>query len=104
MEAFLSVFAEDVVYHYHVGSRPLIGREWVRKFLAKYWANHTKTSWVIEHHAECGDRLLTEGREVYTNADGVEVSHPYMGIIEFREGKIVAWRDYFQMADPNAAK
>ena len=53
--------------------------------------------------AENGDKVLTEGIEDYVNADGVSVSHPYMGIIEFRDGKIVAWRDYFQMKDPAAA-
>jgi limonene-1,2-epoxide hydrolase len=47
---------------------------------------------------------LTEGREEYVNASGQTVSHPYMGIIEFRDDLIVGWRDYFQMADPNAGK
>jgi limonene-1,2-epoxide hydrolase len=59
---------------------------------------------VIDHHAEVDGRLLTEGREEYVNASGQTVSHPYMGIIEFRDGLIVGWRDYFQMADPNAGK
>lgn len=104
MEAFLAFFDDDVEYHYHVGTRPLIGRDWVRKFMAKYWANNSAATWVIDRHAESDGRLFTEGREVYTNADGDEVVHAYMGVIEFRDGKITGWRDYFQMADPNAGK
>jgi limonene-1,2-epoxide hydrolase len=25
------------------------------------------------------------------------IAHPYMGIYEFRDGKIARWRDYFEM-------
>ena len=102
--AFLDAFAEDVEYHYHVGTRPLIGRDWVDRFITKYWANHSDPAWVLTHWAQNDTMVLTEGREDYVNADGVCVSHPYMGIIEFNDaGKIVAWRDYFQMKDPAAA-
>jgi ketosteroid isomerase-like protein len=103
-DAFLEFFAPDVEYHYHVGSRPLLGKNWVDKFITKYWANNSAATWIIERHAESGDDLFTEGREEYWNADGQKVSHPYMGIVSFRDGKIVGWRDYFQMNDPNAGK
>src|SRR5690606_10948426 len=35
-ETFLAGLHDDVVYHYHVGSRALEGKKWVRKFLHKY--------------------------------------------------------------------
>jgi len=104
LDSFLDFFAPHVEYHYHVGSRPLIGVEWVRKFMLKYWKNNREGTWVIVRHAETGNAILMEGREEYTNADGQTVRHPYMGVIEFEDGKIVAWRDYFQMNDPNAGK
>jgi limonene-1,2-epoxide hydrolase len=101
--AFLDFFAPEVEYHYHVGSRPLVGIAWVDKFISKYWADNSGASWVIERHAESDGHLFTEGREEYVNASGETVTHRYMGIIDFRDdGKIVGWRDYFQMADPNA--
>lgn len=100
--AFLAFFDPAIEYHYHVGSRPLIGVEWVDRFITKYWRDHSKTEWVLVNWAENGDVILTEGRENYVNAAGVSISHPYMGVIEFREGKIIAWRDYFQMQDPAA--
>ena len=100
--AFLAFFDPAIEYHYHVGSRPLIGVEWVDRFITKYWRDHSQTEWVLVNWAENGDVILTEGREDYVNAAGVSISHPYMGVIEFREGKIIAWRDYFQMQDPAA--
>lgn len=101
--AFLDFFAPEVEYHYHVGSRPLMGRDWVEKFVTKYWADNSASTWVIERHAETETHLFTEGREEYVNASGQTVTHPYMGVIAFKpDGKIVGWRDYFQMADPNA--
>jgi limonene-1,2-epoxide hydrolase len=104
LDGFLSFFDPDVEYHYHVGTRPLMGRDWVAKFITKYWKNNGNASWLIDRYAETEDALLTEGREEYVNADGHKVSHSYMGIIEFRAGKIIGWRDYFQMSDPNAGK
>lgn len=100
--AFLAFFAPDVEYHYHVGTRPLIGIAWVEKFVTRYWANHADATWVIHHWAEREGRLFTEGVERYTNADGDRVTHPHMGIVEFSDGLITGWREYFQMADPNA--
>ena len=104
LKDYLSFFSPDVEYHYHVGTRPLIGIEWMEKFITKYWKNNRNAVWVIVHHAESGDSLLTEGREEYVNADGQNVVHPYMGIIDFQDGLIIRWRDYFQMDDPNAGK
>lgn len=102
-EAFLDFFDPAVEYHFHVGTRPLMGRDWVEKFITKYWKDNGNSTWVIERYAENGNVLMTEGREEYTNASGDPVRHPYMGVIIFGpDDKITAWRDYFQMADPNA--
>ena len=91
--AFLDFFADEVEYHYHVGTRPLIGKAWVEKFISKYWADNSGSTWIIDRHAETDTHLFTEGREQYVNASGQTVSHPYMGIIEFKpDGKIVGWR------------
>src|ERR1700722_12931153 len=88
--AFLGFFAPDVEYHYHVGTRPLIGVDWVEKFITKYWTDNSGATWIIDRHAETETHLFTEGREEYVNASGQTVSHPYMGIIHFGEdGKIL---------------
>lgn len=41
--------------------------------------------------------MLTERVDVIT-ANGVTAPVPVMGTFEIRDGRIVAWRDYFDMA------
>ena len=97
-KAFLDLLTDDVEYHYHVGTRPLIGKEWVQKFLIKYREVTSDAHWVIHNHAENGNVLFTEGIEEYFDVRSqMTISHPYAGVIEFRDGKIVKWKDYFEM-------
>ncbi len=101
-EKFMSYLAEDIVYHYHVGSRPLIGKEWIQKFLHKYREITADVHWRIDRYAETENELFVEGYEEYLDTRSNEIiAHPYMGIFEFRDGKIVAWRDYFEMNKKN---
>ncbi|MEJ8567875.1 nuclear transport factor 2 family protein [Elongatibacter sediminis] len=102
-EAFLSFLTDDIEYHYHVGSRPLNGKDWVRKFMSKYREIAADVKWRIDRHAESGDHLFVEGYEEYRDTrTGDMIAHPYMGIFEFRDGKIAAWRDYFEMNQKKA--
>lgn len=97
-ETFLSHLSDDIEYHYHVGSRPLIGKEWVSKFLDKYETICGDSQWRIDRHAETDDYIMVEGYEEYTDLrTGDRIAHPYMGIIEFDGDKITKWRDYFEM-------
>jgi limonene-1,2-epoxide hydrolase len=94
IDGVLSRLSKDVEYHYLVGQRPLIGKDWVRRFLQKFGAGQTEIKWRIVNHASDGDKLLVEGIDDYVDADGTRIRTPYMGIFEFSDGKICAWRDY----------
>ncbi len=94
VEAVLARLHEDVVYHFHVGTRPLVGRDRVRRFLDKFGQGQREIRWRIVHHAQSGDSLLVEGVDDYVNADGRRLRTPYMGIFEFEDGLIRGWRDY----------
>ena len=95
---FLSHLTDDVEYHYHMGSRPLIGKEWVQKFLTKYDAITKDVVWRIERFAEVDGALLLEGYEEYTDIRTNEkIAHPYLSAIEFDGAKVMKWRDYFEM-------
>ena len=97
-EAFLGYLTDDIEYHYHMGSRPLLGKEWVAKFLNKYREITDDVLWRIDRFAEKDNMLFVEGYEEYTDTRTNErIAHPYMGIFEFRDGKIAKWRDYFEM-------
>jgi limonene-1,2-epoxide hydrolase len=97
--AILALVTPDLEYHYHVGSKPLIGAAKLEKFLDGYWARMKDTVWQIEKCAQAGsDTLLMEGFEEFTDAQtGERKVNKYMGSMVFRDGKIALWRDYFQM-------
>lgn len=94
IDGVLSHLTDDVEYHYVVGERPLIGKDWVKRFLEKFGAGQTEIRWRIVNSASDGDKLLVEGVDDYVDADGIRIRTPYMGIFEFRDGKICRWRDY----------
>ena len=97
-EQFLSHLADDVEYVFHVGTRGVQGKDGVRRFLAKYRTIATDVVWRVDRVAESGDCLFIEGYEEYTDQrTGERIAHPYMGIMEFRDGKVAKWRDYFEM-------
>ena len=97
-ERFLDHLAEDIVYHYHMSSPPVRGKAGVRKFLARYRTIAADVTWRVDRTAESDDCLFIEGYEEYLDLrTNQRVAHPYMGILEFRDGKIVGWRDYFEM-------
>lgn len=94
LEAVLDLLSEDVVYHYHVGSRPLRGKARVRRFLEKFGGGQKDIRWRIVNHAQSGDVLLVEGVDDHVDAEGRRIQTPYMGVFEFEGGKIARWRDY----------
>ena len=107
IDGVLAQLTDDIEYHYAVGLRPLNGHDWVRRFLEKFGQGQSDNKWRIINHASNGERLLIEGVDDYVNAEGHRVQTPYMGIFEFRDGKICGWRDYCDVglvADAEAGK
>ena len=97
-ERFLAHLADDVEYVFHVGTRGVQGKDGVRRFLNKYRTIAADVVWRVDRVAESGDCLFIEGYEEYTDLrTGERIAHPYMGIMEFRDGKVAKWRDYFEM-------
>ncbi len=102
--ALLAMVTPDLEYHYHVGSKPVTGPEGLGRFLDNYWGRSKDGVWKITSYAQDGDKLLMEGWEELTEiASGQRVKNLYMGVMEFRDGKIARWRDYFQLNRPPAA-
>ena len=51
----------------------------------------------IHEIVEEGDRVLVERTEVWHHPTGERASLPVMAVFKFRAGKIVLWRDYWDM-------
>ena len=94
IDGVLDCLTDDIEYHYLVGQRPLVGKEWVKKFLNKFGHGQSDIKWRIANHASNGNLLMVEGIDDYLDAEGRRIRTPYMGVFEFRDGKICRWRDY----------
>jgi limonene-1,2-epoxide hydrolase len=87
--------ADDIVWYSHVGSPPIVGKAATEKFMATLSTQMLDVRWRVFHYAEAGDAAFTEGVDDFAMPDGRRVSLPYAGIMRFRDGKIIEWRDYF---------
>ena len=89
-------FTEDGTYH-NMPTQPVSGRENIKKFIAGFTANWTRTEWDLLNICASGDVVFTE-RLDRTQAGEVAVDLPCCGVFEMEDGKIKVWRDYFDMA------
>lgn len=90
-----SLLDENVVYH-NVGSEPAVGREASLAAVKFQFDMFDPIAFRIRNLAEVGDTVLTERVDEIT-ANGVTAPVPVMGTFEIRDGRIVQWRDYFDM-------
>lgn len=88
-------FAEDVVYH-NIPMAPLNGKAQAMEMIRGMQPQ--SVDWEVLNIAENGNVVLTERVDNFVMADGKHLSLPVMGTMELSEGKITAWRDYFDLA------
>jgi len=86
---------ENVVYH-NVGAEPAVGREATLAAVKFQFDMFERISFRIRNLAADGDTVLTERVDEVT-ANGITAPVPVMGTFEVRDGRIVEWRDYFDM-------
>jgi limonene-1,2-epoxide hydrolase len=89
-------FTDDVVYH-NIPMDPSIGIEDSIAFIDGFVGACSNTVIDILHVAVRDNVVLTERVDSLTFGD-IVVPLPVMGTFEIRDGKVSAWRDYFDMA------
>lgn len=95
LEKILAHLHEDVVYH-NMPVAPLHGRAAVRAYLESKWT-FKRMEWKVLAIAESGNKVLTERVDAFS-IGGNDVTLLLMGIFEIEGDRILAWRDYFDMA------
>jgi limonene-1,2-epoxide hydrolase len=95
-EALREYFADDVVYH-NMPMEPAVGADAAVAFIDGFFG--MCQSMVIDtlHLAVRGNVVLTERIDTFHVGD-VVAPLPVMGTFEINDGKITAWRDYFDLA------
>lgn len=89
-----ALFADEVIYH-NIPMAPLNGKSEAMAMIRGMQPK--EVDWQILNIAESGNVVLTERVDNFVMADDKEVSLPVMGAMELEQGKIVAWRDYFDL-------
>ena len=95
LDKIMSFFADDAVYH-NIPVEPIHGADAIRATIAGFTTGVESVVFEMKHIAAAGDIVMTERVDVFTFPNG-RIALPVAGTFEVRDGKIVAWRDYFDM-------
>jgi limonene-1,2-epoxide hydrolase len=96
LERVMAFFTADCVYH-NMPMPPVKGTDAIRNVLKGFLGMATEVKWVTHQIAQTGSVVLTERTDGF-RIGGRWVELPVMGAFEFENGKIRAWRDYFDLA------
>ena len=99
-EALRPFFSDDVVYH-NIPMDPAEGIEATMAVLNMFMGICDGLSFEVHHLASDGATVLTERTDTFT-MKGKTAPLPVMGAFHVSDGKITAWRDYFDMAQVTA--
>jgi limonene-1,2-epoxide hydrolase len=99
-EALRPFFSDDVVYH-NIPMDPAEGIEATMGVLNMFIGMCEALEFEIHHLASDGSTVLTERTDRFT-MNGKVAPLPVMGAFHVVDGKITAWRDYFDMAQVTA--
>jgi limonene-1,2-epoxide hydrolase len=95
-ESLRPFFTEDVVYH-NIPMDPAVGIDATIDFINGFFGMFESVKFDTLHLAVRDNVVLTERVDTFQLGPKV-ASLPVMGTFEIRDGKISAWRDYFDMA------
>lgn len=97
LDKIMAFFTDDCVYH-NIPVDPVQGTTAIRAVIQSFAGMATAIEWELHQIAEAeGGAVLTERVDKF-EIGGKWIALPVMGSFEIRDGKICAWRDYFDMA------
>jgi limonene-1,2-epoxide hydrolase len=97
---FRSFFADDIVYH-NIPMEPAVGIDAAMAVIDMFVNMCEGLRFEVHNLASDGSTVLTERTDTFT-IGGKTAPLPVMGAFHVEDGKITAWRDYFDMAQVTA--
>ena len=91
-----SYFSEDGVYH-NIPMTPAVGRAAVLDLLRGLGTMISAIRFEVHRQVTSGSVVMNERTDHITMGDRV-IALPVVGVFEIEDGRIRAWRDYFDMA------
>ena len=96
----LDRFADNAVYH-SIPLEPIVGKTAIREFVEGF--ADVPPGRLEIHHQIAGPDIVMNERTDYITLNGTPVILPICGVFEIADGRITAWREYFDMAPARAA-
>jgi limonene-1,2-epoxide hydrolase len=96
IDELLGYFTDDAVYH-NVPIDPVVGRDAIRSVFELFVTPAEAITFEVRNVANRGDVVFTERVDRF-RMGGKDIELPVAGVFEVRDGRIAAWRDYFDMA------
>ena len=97
LEELMSFFASDAVYH-NVPVAPCVGAAAIRETFAGFLATMPSIVLDVVELVANGALVMAERVDRFVMPNGHRFDLPVTGVFEVRDGKIVAFRDYFDLA------
>ena len=89
-------FTDDAVYH-NIPMAPVVGKAAIMATVGGWKAMMLSQGREVKHQLAAGDVVMNERIDRFKAGDKL-VELPVVGVFELRDGKISAWRDYFDLA------
>ena len=101
IDTIMSFFTEDSVYTNIPIDPPSAGLDAIRETITGFVSMATEIEFIVHHQAESSNGVVMNERtdRFLINDKWVEIG--VMGVFELTDGKITAWRDYFDMGQFN---
>jgi len=96
VDELIGFFTEDAIYH-NMPMSAVQGTTAVRGVLDMFLKPAQSVEFALLKIATVGDTVFTERLDTFVIGDR-RVELPIAGVFDMRDGKIAAWRDYFDLA------
>ena len=94
-DALLDYFTDDAVYH-NIPVDPVVGKDAIRAMFQMFTTGVERIEFRVDNISANGNVVLTERVDSFV-LPNTRIELPVMGTFEVRDGKIAAWRDYFDL-------
>jgi limonene-1,2-epoxide hydrolase len=98
LDAIMNHFTENAVYANIPMGPPNVGKADIRAFIEGFLGTTTEINFIVHHQTEGANGIIMNERTDVLVMDGKRVELLVMGVFELQDGKVKAWRDYFDMA------
>ena len=95
VDEVLSYLTDDCFYH-NIQMDPCVGKAAVHAFVEPFLKNAESAIFEIKHTTSAGNVVMNERVDRFVMGPK-KIELPVAGVFEVRDGKIAAWRDYFDL-------